>query len=149
MVQLASILNFAALFYLAAAECDLPGGARGGQETEPAVCMNQGDGYYTFGMTTDLTSLGLQGSTVANYALQIMDNHCNILAIYNPSSCGYPAVIKENFLQYVLTVDAVDSDVGNPYFGFAYANGYYTIGNNGCVCSDIGQPQKRGIAFEA
>lgn len=168
MVQLASILNLAALFCMAVAECDLAAGSKSaGQETETALCMNQGDGYYTFGMTVDLTSLGLQGTTSGGYSLRIMDNTCKILGVYNPPTCGTPAVIKENFLQYVLTVEAISADVGDPYFSFKYGNGKYSIGNNGCVCGKIGtsfndarkgcrcafpvagQPTKRGIAFEA
>jgi hypothetical protein len=31
----------------------------------------------------------------------------------------------------------VDTDVGGPYFEFTYANGEYSIGNNGCGCGTI------------
>ena len=138
------VASLSLLLSLAHADCDMPGTPGGRIETEPTLCLPQGPGSYTFAMFVDLTSLGIPGgpwgppnpSVVGGAAFQIMDNNCQVLAAYNPPSCGIPWTIEENFLQYVLTVTSVFMDVGDPYFEFTYANGEYSINNNHCVCSD-------------
>ncbi|MCJ1373632.1 hypothetical protein MMC20_004860 [Loxospora ochrophaea] len=141
--------------------------------TDPALCLPQGPGYYTFGMTTFLSTLGVPGgsgisSDVSNSAFLIMSNTCQLLGLYGPASCGIPFTIKDNFLQYVLTITAVDEGVASPYFSFLYANGKFSIRNDGCVCGGVSaafpdaeagcrcafpvageELGKRGVAFEA
>lgn len=77
---------------------------------------------------------------------------------YGKPSCGIPYTIKENFLEDVLTITAVELDVsiypisnfdltrilltnlyqvGQPYFTFKYGDGKYSINNNHCGCSDM------------
>ena len=178
MVKLLSILKFALSLGFTAAECDLKNIANPGaptQATDPALCRNQGEGSFTFGMSVGLTSLGIPGgkdgppnpSVTGSTSFTIMDNACKILGMYEQPSCGVPYVIKENFLDYVLTIEHISADVGDPYFEFYYANGQYTTGNNHCVCGDgkagfptaekdcrcafpvAGGPTKREIAFQA
>ena len=69
-----------------------------------------------------------------------MDNACLALGVYNVPSCGIPFVFKENFLQFVLTITSIDEGVGDAFFSFTYANGQFSIGNNGCVCNSISAP---------
>ena len=173
MLKVLTSLALTLLASLVLAECDLlGGGGAGATELDPALCRTQGAGTYTFGMSTSLTGTvptgptGGQESTSVNF--RIMDNTCKILGVYTAPSCGIPYTIKANFLQYVLIITSVDeaADSG-AYFSFKYANGEYSIGNNGCVCNTMssdfnaaakgcrcafpvaGQPMKRGITFEA
>ena len=161
---------------LALAECDLTsgeGGLIGSVVTDGAVCLGQGPDSYTFAMITSLSGTiplgasGGKGQESLDITFQIMDNTCKILGVYSQDSCGVPFTIKENFLKYVLTITTVWGDVGKPYFSFKYANGAFSIGNNGCVCSHMsdsfnsvtkgcrcafpvaGIPKKREITFEA
>ena len=96
----------------------------------------------------------------------VMDNSCKILGIFPQPTCGIPYVLEANYLDYVLTVKAIDTGISEGYFSFTYGNGLYSIDNNHCGCSDsseglsavqgckcafpvAGQPSKRSIAFEA
>jgi hypothetical protein len=36
-----------------------------------------------------------------------------------------------------MTVKSINTDLGAGSFKFAYANGLYSIGNNGCICGDL------------
>ena len=99
-------------------------------------------------------------------AFLVMDNSCKILGVHPQPNCDIPYTLEANYLDYVLTVTTIDSGVGGGYFSFEYANGVYSIGKNGCGCSDstegltadqsckcafpvAGEPTKRSIAFEA
>ncbi len=96
----------------------------------------------------------------------VMDNSCKVLGIFPQPNCGIPYVLEANYLDYVLTLTAIDSGVGEGYFSFEYGNGAYSIDNNQCGCMDstegltavlgckcafpvAGEPTKRSIAFEA
>ena len=175
MIKLVFSLALVLLAPLALADCNLVGGGGNGSVvTDQALCLSQGAGSYTFAMTTGLAgviplgSSGGSGQEFSSYSFQIMDNSCKLLAVYPSPSCGIPFTIKENFLQYVLTITNIFADVGgDAYFSFSYANGAFSIGNNGCVCSDMkssfnsvskgcrcafpvaGEPKKREVTFEA
>lgn len=112
-------------------------------ETDPQLCLPQGEGAWTFAMTTSLDcvpalsddpSNNLAGCADGN-AFFIFDNACNTRGAYNAPDCGYPPwIIEENFLADVLTIKSVDFDTGDPYFQFAYGDGLYSINNNQCGC---------------
>jgi hypothetical protein len=69
----------------------------------------------------------------------IYDNTCTPQGAYGLSGidCGIPYYIKEDWPPYVLTIEQINTDVGKPYFSFAYANGLYSINNNHCSCQDM------------
>lgn len=165
-----------ALFFLAPlalAECDLVGGSVDGPiETDSALCLSQGAGAYTFAMSTSLTGLIQTGTTggqeVSGVSFQIMNEKCKILGGWSKPACGIPYTIKANFLEEVLTITSITMAAdSSAYFSFKYANGQYSIRNNGCVCNKMdsavnaaakgcrcafpvgGEPEKRAIAFEA
>lgn len=141
--------------------------------TDKSICLPQGAGSYTFGMYSTLSPgpfpLGPGGGEMNELAsawFLVMDNSCKVLGIFPKPTCGIPYVLEANYLEYVLTVTTIDTGISEGYFRFTYGNGAYSIGNNGCGCSDsagglsadqsckcafpvAGQPTKRSIAFEA
>ena len=89
-----------------------------------------------------------------------------VLGAFPQPSCSTPYILEAPYLDYVLDVKTIDRGIGEGYFSFEYANGLYSIGNNGCGCKNddedltavesckcafpvAGQPTKRSIAFEA
>ena len=90
-------------------------------------------------MMTQSGSLGLTDSGTSGTSFAIMDNYCKLLGIYATDTmhCGAPFTLEASFLQYVLTLETVWADVGGSSFSFAYANGQYLTGNNGCGCDTI------------
>jgi hypothetical protein len=143
-----SLATAVAILGQASASCQLSNTLKSAEttpETRQQLCMPQGEGVWTFALDVSEVVVptfnggapwaGLAGHT----AYIIYDNECIPRGVYGPSGndCGTPYVIEDNFLPYVLTVKAIDTDLGGPYFKFAYANGLYSIGNNGCTCSDL------------
>ncbi|KAI9695280.1 MAG: hypothetical protein M1820_008742 [Bogoriella megaspora] len=116
--------------------------------TNTKICQSMGEGYYTFAMVNTMTGQ-LPGSDSPDEgpeassmnAVGIMDNGCHLLAAYSieetQGEYGIPWVIQGDFLQYVLTIQKIDYELGEGYFDFSYANGKYTIGNNGCICQNL------------
>ena len=88
---------------------------------------------------TEAAFLGLIDSGTSGTRLLVMDSYCKLLGIYATDTihCGAPFTLEANFLQYVLTLETIWSDVGDPSFSFKYANGEYMISENGCVCDTI------------
>ena len=146
----------------------------GTTEDNPALCLPQGEGAYTFAMSVGLGNNGLttdqpgsQPALVNGYSFHIYDNTCKRLGHYTTGECSAPFHIQGNFLKYELIVDNVWADPADPYYSFLYANGKYSIKSNHCVCNDSsksffqihkgcrcafpvnGQPTKRSISFEA
>ncbi len=142
-------------------------------ENDTSLCLPQGAGSYTFGMYSTLSPGPLplargggEMSEIANAWFLVMDNSCKIVGVYDQPNCGLPFTLEANYLDYVLTVTTIDTGISEGYFRFAYANGVFSIGNNGCGCSGhaeglsvaqsckcafpvAGLPTKRSIAFEA
>lgn len=110
-----------------------------GVETDTTLCMGQGEGMWTFGMSVSLVDVpspgGIGAGATSGTTFYIFDNACNIMSTYTPPSCGVPWSIEENFLTDVLIITNVFMDVGDPYFSFLYGNGKYSINNNHCVCN--------------
>lgn len=111
------------------------------------LCLDQGEGDFTFAM--DVSELDVPtfssgapwAGLVGNQAFMVYDNTCTLKGVYSPhqtNDCGIPYVIKEDFLPFVLTVTSVNFDVASPSYSFDYANGKFTIKNNGCVCNEVG-----------
>ncbi|KAJ5604886.1 hypothetical protein N7510_010040 [Penicillium lagena] len=129
------------VFSSIAAACQLTNGNYfTGVETDTNLCMGQGEGQWTFGMSVSLSDVPAPGGTPdvgagSSTTFYIFDNACNIMSTYTPGSCGVPWIIEENFLADVLTITRVEMDVGQPYFSFNYGNGVYSINNNHCVCN--------------
>ena len=135
---------------LATAVCQL-GNALGDSdsppEATPEYCLPQGEGYWTFAMNVHAINVPSFDADnpfagyVSGNSFMIFDHTCEVRGVYAPDNegndCGVPYVIMENFLSYVLTIESVNFDVGDPYFKFSYANGQYSIGENHCTCQDI------------
>lgn len=149
--MLMNMINLAALstmLGLASASCQLSNSlatAETSPETRTQLCVPQGEGSWTFAMDTSLVDVptfdggapyaGISG----NVAYIIYDNTCVPRGVYGPSGndCGVPYVIEENFLADVLTVTSINTTPGGARFTFAYGDGKYSIGNNGCACGDL------------
>ena len=109
-------------------------------ETDTSYCRGQGAGSYTFAMATQFSTLGIPNtisrvgpspSNVQTYGFTIMDNTCKVLGVYEAPGCGVPYEIRDSYLPYELIIDHIDAGEGEGYFEFRYANGKYSIGNNG------------------
>lgn len=146
--QILSLATAVALLGHASADCQLTNTLSAPEtspETRTQLCMPQGEGSWTFAMDISEVDVptfnsGAEWAGLAgNNAYIIYDNNCVPYGVYGPdgNDCGTPYVIEDYFLPYVLTVQDIDTDVGGGYFKFAYANGLYTIGNNGCTCEDL------------
>lgn len=103
---------------------------------------------------------------INNAQFLVMDNSCKVLGVFPQPTCGIPYVLEANYLDYVLIVTSIFTNIDDGSFSFNYGNGDYSINNNHCGCSDstkelvayqsckcafpvAGQPTKRSIAFEA
>ncbi|ROV99829.1 hypothetical protein VSDG_02971 [Cytospora chrysosperma] len=114
---------------------------------KPELCVSQGEGSWTFAMDVHEIDVPTFNSgspwtgLVSGNSFIIYDNDCTAKGGYSPAAegndCGIPFVIDEDFLPYVLTIKEINTDVGDPRFKFAYANGQYSIGENGCACKDV------------
>lgn len=146
--QFFSLATVIAMTGYASAQCQLTNtlsGPESSPETRTELCQPQGEGSWTFAM--DISEVDVPtfnggapwGGLAGNTAYIIYDNYCVPYGVYGPegNDCGTPYVIEDYFLPYVLTVKDIDTDLGGGYFKFVYANGQYTIGNNGCTCSDL------------
>ena len=102
------------------------------------LCLPTGPGTLTLGLIVQDASTGLTDGNVGGSSVLIMDNYCKLLGAYSFNRCGSPFVLEANFLKYVLTIDNIFLDAGDPFIAFYYANGHYLINNNGCVCGEIG-----------
>lgn len=146
--QFLSLATVVAIFGHASADCQLKNtlsAPKTSPEARPELCMPQGEGSWTFAMDDSQIDVptfnagdpwaGLAG----NNAYIIYDNNCIPYGVYGPegNDCGTPYVIEDYFLPYILMIKSIDTDLGGGYFKFAYANGLYTIGNNGCTCEDL------------
>ncbi|KAI9748831.1 MAG: DnaJ- protein scj1 [Chaenotheca gracillima] len=161
---LVSLTAALSVFSVVSADCQLTNSLTETQteaETRPELCVTQGEGSYTFAMdNSEVDVPTLNGETPwagisGQNAFIIYDNDCIPQGVYDPdeagSDCGVPYTIEGSFLSYVLTIEQVDFNLGGGYFQFDYASGQYTIGNNGCVCGDLGSglmgEQGCGCAF--
>ncbi|KAF2259528.1 hypothetical protein CC78DRAFT_536987 [Lojkania enalia] len=155
-VALASVLS------QATAECQLGNKAEndaGKKETDEKLCKSQGEGDWTFSMHTHAVSVPVPGNNgyVGGADFYIFDNECKLRGKYDPGSegndCGVPYIIKENFLDWVLSVTDVGgmSGSGEAYFSFKYGDGKFSINNNHCDCvdasHDVTAEQKCKCAF--
>ncbi|KAI0889635.1 uncharacterized protein GGS22DRAFT_182980 [Annulohypoxylon maeteangense] len=134
---------------LTSASCQLQNQLKSktGKEPSTHLCVPQGAGSWTLAMDVHEIDVPTFDSSapwaglVSGNSFMLYDNACNIKGVYAPQSqsnhCGSPYVIEENFLPYVLTIKSVDFDVGSPRFKFAYADGEYSIGENGCACKNV------------
>jgi hypothetical protein len=137
----------AAMIGLASATCQMSNIVGTSDYYDPgpsdALCLNQGEGQWTFAMYVTLTVVpDLSGSAPLAGAAGgteyfIYDNNCNIMSAYQQPSCGIPWIIEENFLTDVLTITDVDEELGDAYYRFTYGNGAYSIDNNHCVCNGM------------
>lgn len=131
----------------AAAICQIPNTITDDQRDSIAqsdtVCKSQGAGAWTFAMTTDLSSYPLLGDSdggslyLSGSQFLIFDNGCKLKGVYEQPDCSIPYTIEDSFLEYVITVNSVFFDVGDPYFNMAYGNGEFVINNNGCTCGEM------------
>jgi hypothetical protein len=128
---------------IAAKPCSLPTGEAKGLMPgdivdDDSICAPTGEDHLTFAMLVGMSSIGVPGSTVKSTRFLILDHTCKVLGHYKPASkCGkVPWIVEEPFLHYMLTLESVFMDVGDPSFSFAYANGLYQIGENHCTCQD-------------
>lgn len=110
--------------------------------TDTYLCLPQGETAWTFAMASDLACVPAPSRDPKDNLSQcqsgtgfyIMDNACNIRGAYAQPDCGVPFTIMENFLPYVMTIDAIDAGVGSGYFSMYYGDGHYVINNNHCDC---------------
>lgn len=108
------------------------------------LCRHQGEGFWTFALYSEAVEVpsiaggGNSGYSAAS-SYQIYDNTCTLRGRFNTRAkdCDIPFVIEANYLQQVLTIQSQDTMVGGGYFRFAYGNGLFSIGNNGCECQDM------------
>lgn len=146
--QILSLGTVVAMLGQASASCQLSNTLTSPEtsaETRTQLCIPQGEGSWTFAMDNSQVDVPTfdggapWGGLAGNNAYIIYDNACIPQGVYGPSGndCGTPYAIEENFLPYVLTVESINTDLGGGYFKFAYANGLYTIGNNGCTCENL------------
>lgn len=118
------------------AACQLSNSAvQTGVMDDSTLCMSQGEGQWTFGMSVTGTDVPGSGGT-SGTTFYIFDNACNIKSTYSAGNCHTPWTIEENFLADVMTITSVSMDLGSPYFSFLYGDGKYSIRNNHCVCND-------------
>ncbi|KAA8902858.1 hypothetical protein TRICI_005782 [Trichomonascus ciferrii] len=122
-------------------KCPLPEGEAkglmpGDVVDDESICLPTGDDHLTFAMLVGMTSFGVPGSTAATTRFLVLDHTCKVLGHYYPASkCGgTPWKLEAPYLHYMLIIESVFMDPGDPYFSFAYANGLYSIGNNHCTC---------------
>jgi hypothetical protein len=124
-----ALVLFASLVYPNCPMDDVSGAVPGAVSMtmkEPTLCQPTGAGTLTFGMSSSMsaTFFGVttpdgqwpEGTISASGAtFYIMDNSCKVLGIYQPSdACNVPEggqYIMANFLQYVLTLQSMDSGV--------------------------------------
>lgn len=114
-------------------------------EHRGALCKPQGEGSWTFALNVNEIDVptfdaGDPWAGVAgNKAFIIYDHRCIPQGVYGPSGnkCGTPYIIQEDWLPWMMIIDRINWDVGKPYFRFKYADGLYSIGNNGCTCSNM------------
>lgn len=147
----ASIIAFATLAFLRAATatdyCTLKNDMKNFHAyAKPPTCQTMGEGYYSFVLSLTDTCVpsfegGFDGCVDGN-AIAIYDNTCKKVGHYSlgddlPNDCGIPYAINEPWVPYQVSIQEIDKSIGGGYFKFAYANGLYTIGNNGCICSGI------------
>ncbi|KAI1194021.1 hypothetical protein F5X97DRAFT_338229 [Nemania serpens] len=144
-----AMITALASFSVVLADCNLANNLDSGPlpEVQSQLCLGQGAGAYTFSMDVSeldvptFSSGAMWAGLVGGQAFMIYDESCTLKGVYSPhqtSDCGIPYVIEESWLSYVLAVTDVNFDTADPYFSFDYANGKYSIRNNGCVCNDIG-----------
>lgn len=146
--QIPSLATAIALLGHVSADCQLKNTLRAPEtspETRKELCEPQGEGSWTFAM--DISEVDVPtfnagapwAGLAGNNAWIIYDNNCIPYGVYGPdgNDCGTPYVIEDYFLPYVLTVKSINTDLGAGSFKFAYANGLYSIGNNGCTCGDL------------
>ncbi|KAA8916255.1 hypothetical protein TRICI_001537 [Trichomonascus ciferrii] len=127
----------------AAEPCPLPTGEAkglmpGDTVEDDSICAPTGEDHLTFAMLVGMSSLGVPGSTKQSARFLVLDHACKILGHYRPASkCGkIPWKLEAEYLHYMLTLESVYMNVGDPSFSFAYANGLYKIGENHCTCQD-------------
>jgi hypothetical protein len=82
-------------------------------------------------------SIGTNGCESGSW-FTIYDESCTVRSSYGVPDCGVPFYIEENFLDYVLIMEAIDTGIGEGWFSFLYGDGRYSIRNNQCVCVDDG-----------
>lgn len=112
------------------------------------LCTSQGEGSWTFSLYTEAIEVpGIAGGGeynpnagyTATSSYQIHDNTCFLRGRFNTRAkeCESSFVIEANYLQQVLTIESQDTMAGGAYFRFAYGDGLFSIGNNGCECQDM------------
>lgn len=139
----------AGLLGLMATACQL--GDSGAMPTLPIsdkLCVPQGEGSWTFSLYSEAVEFpGISGGGeydpnvgyTSSSSYQIYDNTCTLRGRFNTGAedCNVPFVIQANYLQQVLTIESQNTMMGAAYFRFAYGNGLFSIGNNGCECQDM------------
>ena len=141
---------------------------------DQTICQSQGEGSFTFALleySVILTPEVVTGVWKKYFrGFIIMDNSCKLLGAYKVPECELPYTIEDYFLKDVLTITSIDKKVPHPHFQFLYANGKYSIGENGCVCGAMddgypgnvlkptgcrcafpvdGEPSRRSVSFVA
>lgn len=106
--------------------------------TNEAVCVPQGEGAWTFGFITSMTSWPSADWPTSNGFL-IMDNACVLRGFYQPdqTACGVPWEIQDNFLPHTIVVDTVNLGVGDPAIYYTYGAGSYGIEDGYCTSVDL------------
>ncbi|KAH8697056.1 hypothetical protein BGW36DRAFT_358871 [Talaromyces proteolyticus] len=109
---------------------------------QPDICQTMGPGDYSFVMLVATAGTPIPGGpinpTYLGYtnaaSFMIFDNTCKLLGAFSPNTnCDAPYTLEANYLADVMTI-SVYMDPGDPWFSFAYGNGLFSTGNNGCDC---------------
>lgn len=120
--------------------CNMAAGHYNPRPASPAdTCMIQVDGMMTINIWGSLIEIPNPGQAAgtfqAGHGIELIDSHCNVVGGYTWDTCGIPAIIKEDFLPGVLTVNSVQADVGGTAMTFEYAGvSYDTKSSKRCKC---------------
>lgn len=113
--------------------------------TNSNLCLGQGPEAWTLAMASNLACVPAPSpdpstntaGCAGGEGFWILDNTCTIRGAYAKPDCGVPYTIMENFLPYVMTIDIINTGIGQGYFSMYYGDGHYVINNNHCDCVSV------------